>query len=499
MYKNHYQTTSFTLCHLSTSKAIVLILIFSINNLVKFEVSIWYMRTKLFLHFAAILFSTTLTAQTDDSSIIKKIVDDVMMNAKAYDNLRYICKKIGPRLSGSANAQKAVDATASMLKEAGADTVYLQPCMVPHWVRGTKETGYIQLATGKKYNLHLCALGNSVGTGKKGITAGIVEVRSMEELDQLGAAVLRGKIVFINFVMDPTNINVFHSYGKSGIGRWGAPTIAAKYGAVAAMVRSMAINPDDHPHTGVTVYNDSFPKIPAVAISTNDANWLSRQLKMKMQLSAFIETNCRMLPDAPSFNVVGEIKGNEFPNEIITVGGHLDSWDLAEGAHDDGAGCVQSIEVIRAIKANGIKPKRTIRAVMFMNEENGGNGGKKYLELAQKNNEQHLFALESDEGGFTPRGFNFTASEEQFAKIETWLPLLKNYGIDYFGKNGGGADIEPLKKLNTVLSDIAPDTQRYFDIHHAVTDTFESVSRRELHLGAANMAALIYLIDKYGL
>jgi hypothetical protein len=299
--------------------------------------------------------------------------------------------------------------------------------------------------------------------------------------------------------MNPTNINVFKSYGESGIARWGAPTIAAKYGAVAAMVRSMAINPDDYPHTGVTVYNDSFPKIPAVAISTNDANWLSHQLKMKMQLTVFIQTNCMMLPDAPSFNVAGEIRGSEFPNEIITVGGHLDSWDLAEGAHDDGAGCVQSIEVIRAIKANGIKPKRTIRAVMFMNEENGRKGGDKYLELAEANKEKHVFALESDEGGFTPRGFNFTSTEMQFEKIASWQKLLLNSGIDYFGKNGGGADIDPLKKLNTVLADIAPDTQRYFDIHHAATDVFENVSRRELHLGAANMAALIYLVDKYGL
>ncbi len=457
------------------------------------------MRTKLFSGIAAFLFSTTLSAQTDDSSVIKKIVDDVLVNSSAYDNLRYICKKIGPRLSGSANAQKAVEATARMLKEAGADTVYLQPCMVPHWIRGAKETGYIQLAGGKKVNLHLCALGNSVATDKKGISAGVVEVRSMAELDALGEKGLKGKMVFLNFAMDPTNINVFKSYAKNGVARWGAPTIAAKYGAVAAVVRSLAINNDNYPHTGVTVYNDSFPKIPAVAISTNDAEWLSRQLKMKMQLTAYIQTNCRMLPDAPSFNVVGEIRGTEYPGEIITVGGHLDSWDLAEGAHDDGAGCVQSIEVLRAIRANGIKPKRTIRAVMFMNEENGGKGGKKYLELGEANKETHLFALESDEGGFTPRGFNFTATETQLEKIMPWQKLLLNSGIDYFGKNGGGADIEPLKKLHTVVADLAPDTQRYFDIHHAATDVFENVSRRELLLGAANMAALIYLVDKYGL
>jgi len=457
------------------------------------------MLTKFIFSLAAILFSFKMQAQTDDSTAVKKIVDEVMVNATAHDNLRYLCKKIGPRLSGSANAQKAVLATAKMLKEAGADTVYLQPCMVPHWVRGAKETGYIQLAGGKKHDLKLCALGNSVGTGKKGMSAGVVEVRSMQELHSLGSSVLKGKIVFLNFPMNQTYIQVFEAYGESGVARWGAPSIAAKYGAVAALVRSLAINPDDHPHTGVTSYNDSFPKIPAVAISTNDAEWLSRQLRLKMQLTAFIQTNCAMLPDAPSFNVVGEIRGSEFPNEIISVGGHLDSWDLAEGAQDDGAGIVQSIEVLRAIKASGVRPKRTIHAVLFMNEENGGRGGAKYLELAKANKEKHVFALESDAGGFSPRGFGFDVTDQQFEKIKQWKPLFYNYSVYDFSRGGSGSDVGHLKELGTALSGLMPDTQRYFDIHHAETDVFENVSRRELHLGAANMAALIYLIDKYGL
>lgn len=471
-----------------------------IHILIKFDISNENMKTKLFLSVTALLFSFTLTAQTEDSIAIKKIVNDVMNNAKAHDNLRYICKKIGPRLSGSANAQKAVEATVRMLKEAGADTVYLQPCMVPHWVRGAKETGFIQLAGGKQYKLNCCALGNSVGTGKKGVNSGVVEVRNMNELNELGAAnVLKGKIVFLNFPMNQTYIEVFNAYGESGIARWGGPTIAAKYGAVGAMVRSLAINPDDYPHTGVTGYNDSFPKIPAVAISTNDAEWLSRQLKMKMQMSAFFQTNCVMLPDAPSFNVVGEIKGAEFPNEVISVGGHLDSWDLAEGAQDDGAGVVQSIEVLRAIKASGTRPKRTIHAVMFMNEENGGRGGSKYMELAKQNKEQHIFALESDAGGFTPRGFSLEMNDQQFQKLLQWKPLFYQYGVYNFVRGGSGSDVGHLKELGTALAGLSPDTQRYFDIHHAATDVFENVSRRELHLGAANMAALIYLVDKYGL
>ena len=458
------------------------------------------MVTKFILSIAALLFSLAMLAQNDDSLMIRKIADEVLTNGKAYDNLRFLCKKIGPRLSGSANAQKAVEATARMLKEAGADTVYLQPCMVPHWVRGAKEKGYIQMAGGTKKELHLCALGNSVGSGKNGVRAGVVEIKSFAELDKLGTAGIKGKIIFFNFPMNPTYIETFNAYGESGRSRTTGPAKAAKYGAIAVMVRSLASNPDDFPHTGVTIYNDSFPKIPAVAISTNDAEWLSKQLKVKkMQLSAFIQTNCSMLADVPSFNVVGEIRGSTFPEEIITVGGHLDSWDLAEGAQDDGAGVVQSIEVLRAIKAIVIKSQRTIRAVMFMNEENGGRGAEKYLELAKAKNEKHVFGLESDAGGFTPRGFSFDVSEKAFEKVIGWENLFYPYGASNFTKGGGGADIGPLKTIGAGVCGLRPDSQRYFDVHHASTDVFENVSRRELHLGALNMAALVYLVDKNGL
>jgi carboxypeptidase Q len=447
---------------------------------------------------AVIFFSAAATSQNPDSAAVKRIVDEVMTNAKAYENLLYLCKKVGPRLSGSPQAQQAVEATARMLKEAGADTVYLQPCMVPHWVRGTKEQGKIFLDKNQTFDLHLTSLGNSLGSGPKGVMAEVVEVNSFAELDELGASV-KGKIVFFNFVMNPTYINTFRAYGESGIARRRGPSAAAKLGAAAVMVRSLASNPDDYPHTGATQYNDSFPKIPAVAISTNDADRLSIELTTNETVKAFIKNDCKMLPDVPSFNVVGEIKGTENPQEIITVGGHLDSWDLGEGANDDGSGCVQSIEVLRAIKAIGIKPKRTIRAVMFMNEENGGRGGNKYLELAKANSEQHIFALESDAGGFTPRAFGISAKAEQFEKIEQWKNIFRPYGVYEINKGGGGSDIAPLRELGTALAGLSPDSQRYFDIHHAATDVFENVSRRELHLGAANMAALVWLVSEYGL
>ena len=448
----------------------------------------------------AFLFSVaTASAQNKDSVTIKKLANEILINGKAYNNLRYLCKQIGPRLSGSPNAQKAVMATAKMLKDAGADTVYLQPCMVPHWVRGQKEIGYIKLADNTKYNLRLCALGNAVGTSAKGITAPVIEVTSMAELNQLGEKIIKGKIVFFNIEMNPTYIRTFQAYGESGVGRRAGPAQASKYGAVAVMVRSLASNEDEYPHTGATQYNDSFPKIPAVAISTKDANWLSRQLKTKMQLTAFIKTNCQMLADAPSFNVIGEIRGSEFPQQIISVGGHLDSWDLAEGAQDDGTGIVQSIEIIRALKAAGIIPKRTVRAVMFMNEENGGRGSEAYLQNAEQKKEQHIFALESDAGGFTPRGFSLEMSEEKQTKVMLWKNLFYNYGVYEFNAGGSGSDVGPLKKIGAALAGLSPDSQRYFDVHHAATDTFEAVSKRELHLGTVNMAAFIWLVSEYGL
>ncbi|MEO6556549.1 MAG: M20/M25/M40 family metallo-hydrolase [Ferruginibacter sp.] len=440
-----------------------------------------------------------LKAQNMDSIQVKKISDEIMTNSVAYENLRFLCKKTGPRLSGSENAEKAVMATFKMLKDAGADTVYLQPCMVPHWVRGEKERGYIDLSSGTKYDLHLCALGNSFGTGKNGISGKVIEVSSFAELESLGEAGIKGKIVYFNFRMDPTLIETFRAYGASGGARGRGAARASKYGAIGVMVRSLGSNIDDYPHTGSTVYNDSFPKIPAVAISTRDAEWLSLQLKKDDKLTAYFKTSCSMLADVPSYNVIGEIRGTQFPSEIITVGGHLDSWDLAEGAHDDGAGCVQSIEIIRTLKAVGIHPKRTIRAVMFMNEENGTRGAKAYFAVAKKNNEQHIFALESDGGGFTPRGFSFDVTEQQFSKFQKWKHLFSNYSVQNFFIGGSGTDIGPLKELGTPLAELVPDSQRYFDIHHAATDTFESVSKRELDLGAVNMAALIWLVSEYGL
>jgi hypothetical protein len=432
----------------------------------------------------------------EDSITLRRIANDILLNGKAYEDLRYLCKNIGARLSGSANAQKAVEATAKMLKEAGADTVYLQPCMVPHWVRGEKEQGVIHWGNDKK-SLNVCALGMSIGTPDAGLKAEIIEVANFDELKKLGAEKVKGKIVFFNYPMRPELIS--GGYGDAVRYRGNGPIEAAKLGAVAVMIRSVTHALDDNPHTGSTRYDSAVKKIPAMACSTLDAEWLHQLLQKEKKVEMFMKMNCKRLPDALSYNVIGEMKGTEFPDEIITAGGHLDSWDLGEGAHDDGAGCVQSIQIIRTLKALGIKPKRTIRVVLFMNEENGLAGGEKYAELAEKNKENHLFAIESDAGGFGVETLGISGKPEQMEKVRTWLPLFRPYGIYDFPSGGGGADIGPLRKFGTFLCGVNPGTQRYFDFHHAPNDVFEAVHKRELEMGAIGMTAIVYMVNKYGL
>jgi len=434
--------------------------------------------------------------QKEDSLFLRNMAYDVMNRGKAYENLRILCKEVGPRLSGSVNAQKSVEMTAQMLRKAGADTVYLQPCMVPHWERGDKEQGIIRWRGGKK-SLHVCALGMSIGTPRKGIRAPIIEVANFDELKALGAGKVKGKIVFFNYPMRPELIQ--GGYGDAVRYRSNGPIEAAKLGAIAVMIRSVTHALDYNPHTGTTRYDSAVQRIPAMACSTMDAEWLHELLKKEPNVEMFMKMNCRQLADALSYNVVGEIRGTAFPNEIITVGGHLDSWDLGEGAHDDGAGCVQSIEVIRALRAAGYRPKRTIRAVMFMNEENGLKGAQKYAELAELNKEKHIFAIESDAGGFGAEALAISGKNDQQVKLRNWLPLLKPYGVQDMPDGGGGADIGPLRRFGTVLCGVYPNSQRYFDFHHAPNDVFEAVHKRELELGALAMAGIIYLVDKYGL
>lgn len=442
------------------------------------------------------------TTSKEDAFFIKSIYDKALTEGKGYDWLMYLTNKIGGRLSGSPQAAAAVEYTRQIMLEMGMDTVYLQPCMVPHWVRGEKEEVRITSSVMGTLDLGGLALGNSVGTGENGLKAEIVEVQSLDEAEQLGKkGKLKGKIVFYNRPMDPTQLRTFNAYGGAVDQRVFGPSRAAKYGAKAALVRSMTTRLDDIPHTGVTVYEEGVKGIPAIAVSTKDANLLSRLLKSS-KVEVYVRTTCQNLAKKLSYNVIGEIKGSEFPDEIILVGGHLDSWDVGTGAHDDGAGCAHSLDVIHILKGLNYRPKRTLRCVLFMNEENGQAGAIAYRDESDAKKEFHLAAIESDAGGFTPRGFSADGHDdifrEQFKKVITWLPLLEPYGL-YLEKGGSGADISRLKPQKGLLFGFRPDSQRYFDYHHTPIDGFDVVNKRELELGAASMTSLVFLLDKYGL
>lgn len=453
---------------------------------------------KKYLVFLAMLPLAAMSQSADDAATIKKISDEILRNGKAYDLLYQLTKQIGGRLSGSPQFAQAVKWGENAMRNNGADNVFLQECMIPHWVRGGNDKAFIIEVDKNKTSraLDVLALGNSLGKGT--ITGQVLAVQDFEELERRKDEV-KGKIVYYNNGFNPTNIKPFVSYGEAGIYRRSGPSRAAKYGAVGVMIRSLTESTANDPHTGAMVYNDSFPKIPAVAVGPRDADevWL---LSKKSTISMAMFTNGHFLPDTIGHNVIAELKGTEFPDQYITIGGHLDSWDVNEGASDDGTGVVHTIEIMRALKAIGYKPKHTLRFVLFANEENGLRGGTKYAAEAKAKNEKHIFALESDAGGFTPRGFSLEVSKEQMAKIQGWLPLLSPYGTFELTNDGGGADIGPLNRtFNTPVGELIPDPQRYFDLHHARSDVFEKVNKRELLLGAVNMAALIYLIDKYGL
>ena len=443
-----------------------------------------------------------LYSQTDleKSDFINNIYNEALSNGESYEWLEYLSNDIGHRLSGSVNAERAVKWGRDELIKI-SDKVWLQPVMVPKWVRGAPEYAHIESTPGKTISVPILALGGSISTPSIGIIANVVEVKNFNDLDKLGEEKVKGKIVFYNRPMDPTIINTFEAYGQTVNQRTQGAKYAAQFGAVGVIVRSMTTASDDFPHTG-SMYYDDLPlnkRIPAAAISTNGADLLSSMLSLNKEVKFYFRQNSKNFPDQLSHNVIAEIKGSKYPHEIIVVGGHLDSWDVGDGSHDDGAGIVQSMEVLRIFNSLGYKPNRTIRVVLFMNEENGLRGGNKYAQIAKEKNENHFFALESDAGGFTPRGFSFDTSVEEFESIEPWVEYFKDYALENFFLGGSGADIGPLKDGRVILSGLRPDPQRYFDYHHAPSDTFDKINRRELELGAAAMTALVYLMDNHKL
>ena len=458
---------------------------------------------KYLFYFLVVTFSFSLSSQelNDHKFFIDKVYNEALSNGQSYEWLDYLSNEIGGRLSGSINYDRSVKWGKDELNLIGIDSVWLQPVMIPKWVRGAPEYAHIESSPGNTISVPIAALGGSISTPSIGISANVIEVKSFDELNNIGKDSISGKIIFFNRKMDPTLINTFQSYGGSVNQRTQGAAKAAKLGAIGVIVRSMTTTLDDYPHTGSMYYDglELNERIPAAAISTNGAELLSSMLSLNPNIKFFFRQNSKNFPDVLSYNVIGQIDGSERSDEIIVVGGHLDSWDLGDGSHDDGAGIVQSMEVLRILKSLNYKPKRTIRVVLFANEENGLRGGNKYAELAKKNNETHFFALESDAGGFTPRGFSFDTSESEFNSLKEFKNLFKEYGADDFIIGGSGADIGPLKDNKIILAGLRPDPQRYFDYHHAASDTFDKINKRELELGAAAMTALVYLLDNYKL
>mgnify|MGYP001160221541 FL=1 len=463
------------------------------------------MNIKIILSAIFILLGLNIvSSQVEDAEIkntINKFYKSALVNGKSYEWLEHLSKQIGGRLSGSLNSDRAISWAKEELNKIGIDSVWLQPVMVPKWVRGTFEYAHIETSSGNSINVPICALGGSISTPFSGIRANIIEVKSFDELDSLGFDNINNKIVFFNRSMPHDLINTFESYSKTVNQRYDGARIASKYGAVGVIIRSLNLSLDDFPHTGTMSYGDLSLKnrIPAASISTNGAELLSSMLSLNSQLKFFFKQNCKNYPDVLSYNVIGQITGKKNKNQILLVGAHLDSWDLGEGAHDDGAGVVQSMEVLRLLKINNYQPLNTVRVVLFMNEENGLRGAKKYSEVSNKNNDSHLLAIESDAGGFSPRGFSIDTNDENFIKINKWKTYFKPYQIHYFERGESGADIVFLKNKTNTLIGLRPDSQRYFEYHHSENDTFEAINKRELELGAASMVSLIYLADYFGL
>lgn len=424
----------------------------------------------------------------------KKISDEILLNSNAYENLRELTKNIGPRFSGTPGYEKASVWAEKKLKEAGAENIWRQDVKVPIWQRGT-ESLQIKAENGAWKSIKMLALGNSEGTNGKDLTAEIVLVKDFQEFSSLPTDKVKGKIIFFNFPMDQTIVNTADSYLLAGKYRWSAPSLVGKRGAKAVITRSLTSAFDDVPHTGSMYYDaEDKIKIPALCIGAKSADNLEKLLKSQ-KVQGKLNLTCGVKGETINHNIIGEIPGKK-DNSVIVVGAHLDTWDITEGAHDDGAGVVQCLELLRTFKALDVNNNHTIRVVLYANEENGVNGGETYAAYVKKKGEKHIFAIESDAGGYSPRGISLDMYPQFRRKIFEWKNLFLPYGVYDFDQTYAGQDILPLKKLAIPLAELVPDTQRYFDIHHTSEDTFDKVNRRELLLGAVTMAQMVFMVDK---
>ena len=423
---------------------------------------------------------------------LEAIRREALTNGRAYGYLEELCTVAPHRLSASTDAATAIEWARATMEKEGFENVRLEPCVVPRWVRGsTARLMVVEPAEHAGERLPILALGGSVATPPAGIEAEVIAVRSFDELARRSNEA-RGRIVLHNRPMDRSLIEPFQAYGGAVGQRSQGAIKAAEVGAVASICRSITTSLDDVPHTGAMRYSEEVEKIPAAACSTLAAEridgWLAEGRSVRLKLVM----DCRQEKPVDSFNVVGELVGWDRPDEVVLVGGHLDAWDVGHGAHDDGAGCVQAIEAVSLIKRLDRRPRRTLRCVMFMNEENGVAGARAYARAHE--NERHVLAIESDRGGFTPRGFTTDARGEVFDILSELVALQAETGASKLVRGAGGVDISFLAAQGVPLVGYLPDAHRYFDLHHAPTDTFDKVNERELTLGAAAIASLAWLV-----
>lgn len=435
--------------------------------------------------------------QTCEQQLIEQIYQDALTNPIAYRNLQELCTKAPGRLLGSPASRVAMQVLEKQLKAVRPDTIYYQHYRTPSW-QCIKPAQAVLSYGGKKQWLKAVNLGLSCSTPKGGISARLVEVHSMKQLDSLGRAGLEGKIVFFNRPMDNTRLTTFDAYGGAIDQRSSGASRASALGAVGVVIRSLATEHDDYPHTGVSHYKEGVKEIPNLALSTNDADLLSRVLAQDANATLRLTSTTQKLDTLETANLIAEIKGSTYPEKIILIGAHMDAWFNTPGAHDDGAGCAQMIDVFRIFRQLNIRPQHTIRLVLFMDEEMLQSGSKAYAEMVGREKRQHLACIESDAGGLLPLGFEADASEEAFGQLRKLTLPLAGFGVYQTVKGYGGVDISPLKRYGFPLIGLLTNSQRYFEYHHSSHDTPDQVSRREMQTGTASIASLVYLIDKNG-
>lgn len=440
---------------------------------------------KLLIAFPLVLLLAGASDPSEEAAA--RILGSALVESRAYEKLSYLTDRIGHRLSGSSALSQAIAWAVNELKADGLDHVWTEKVTVPHWVRGDAQA---RIVAPVAQEMSLLALGGSVATPREGITAELFAVSSLEELKAAGDAV-RGKIVFFNRRIS-AGFDAEHGYGSAVKLRVDGPSAGAKQGAVAMLIRSLGTASYRLPHTGALRYEEGVPRIPAAAIAAEDADLIERLQAAGEAVRARLVLGCKTLPDAESANVIAELRGREWPSEIVLIGAHLDSWDVGQGAHDDGAGVAVVMETMRQLKRHGQIPRRTIRAVLFTNEENGLAGARDYAERHQEDN--HVAAVESDSGGAAPIGFGVTAGEGGVEMVRAIARHLTVIDAAQVLPSGGGADISPLKKLGVPQLSLLQDPARYFDYHHTAADTLDKVDRSDLDRNVAAMTLLAFML-----